>query len=160
MVEYFPHNYHSRHDPKLQRVMRYHGLEGVGLYWCLVEYLYEQGGKIPKDHIEDIAFELKVECERIANALRTYGLFYETENEYGSKHADTCIELRKNKSIKATQSADKRWGYANAMRTQCDGNANAMRTQCDGNAIKVKKRKENIYMSEFETFWFSLHWRV
>lgn len=143
MKEYFPHNYHARHDPKLQKVFRLLGLQGIGIYWCLVEILYEENGEILDDTIEGIAFALRLECECIATILRDYELFYRTEKGYRSYHADECIKIREQKSKKGSQAAEKRWGYANALPLQCKPNA-----------IKVKERKkENTYTDEFESFW-------
>ena len=43
---YFPHDYHARHDPKLERLRMKYGCVTDGVYWCLVEMMYEQGGYI------------------------------------------------------------------------------------------------------------------
>ena len=44
---YFQHDYNARNDPKIIKLMRVHGLAGVGAYWCIVEQLYQNGGKLP-----------------------------------------------------------------------------------------------------------------
>ncbi|MFA5392055.1 MAG: Lin1244/Lin1753 domain-containing protein, partial [Candidatus Omnitrophota bacterium] len=41
---YFPHDYHARHDPKLERLRIEMGPVSDGIFWNLVEMLYEQGG--------------------------------------------------------------------------------------------------------------------
>jgi hypothetical protein len=41
---YFPHDYHARHDPKLEKAYLKHGHIAWGIYWHLIEMLYEQGG--------------------------------------------------------------------------------------------------------------------
>lgn len=41
---YFQHDYNARTDPKLQDVLIEHGAAGLGVFWCVVEQLYEQGG--------------------------------------------------------------------------------------------------------------------
>ena len=42
---YFQHDYNARNDPKLQDVLIELGVEGIGIYWCIIEQLYEQGGR-------------------------------------------------------------------------------------------------------------------
>ena len=41
---YFPHDYHARHDPKLEMLRMELGPASDGIFWNLVEMLYEQGG--------------------------------------------------------------------------------------------------------------------
>ena len=47
--DYFSHDYHSRDH--LRDVRKDFGLEGYGLYWCIVEILHEQGGSIKETDI-------------------------------------------------------------------------------------------------------------
>jgi hypothetical protein len=41
---YFPHDFHARHDPKLERLRMEIGPISDGIFWDLVEMLYEEGG--------------------------------------------------------------------------------------------------------------------
>ena len=43
---YFQHDYNARTDPKLQDVLIEHGAAGLGVFWCVVEQLYEQGVRL------------------------------------------------------------------------------------------------------------------
>ena len=63
---YFSHDYNSRNDPKLQEVIRQCKLEGLAIFWCLVEMMYEQGGKLMISLCDSYAFALHTE----ANILR------------------------------------------------------------------------------------------
>ncbi len=56
--QYFPHDYGAR--AKLADMRIDFGLEGVGFYWCLVEYLHEEGGSIKESRIKGIAYELRI----------------------------------------------------------------------------------------------------
>ena len=53
---YFQHDYNARNDPKLQDVLIDLGVEGIGVFWCIIEQLYEQGGKLPLRSCKSIAF--------------------------------------------------------------------------------------------------------
>ncbi len=128
---YFPHDYHARHDPKVDKLFMTLGYEGIGIYWCLIEMLYEQGGYLQFKDLILYARQDKSLCERITMVVRDFGLFKEKGDRFWS---DSCIKRLAyitEKSSKAAQSAHIRW------------DANAMPTHSDGNAIKEKKGKES-----------------
>lgn len=135
MKEYFSHDYFSRNDPKLVKLRMDLGFEGIGIYWALVEIMYEQGGHINKSEIESIAFELRLKCERIAKVLQSHDLFYLSDEKYFSESVNKRLNFRLEKSEKARKSANIKWDKVKNQ--QLD--ANAMRTLCDGNAIKGKE---------------------
>ena len=143
--EYFSHDYNARNDRKLVKLRMGLGLEGVGIYWCIIEMLYENGGKVNLSEIERISFELGVPCERITDVLRNYELFRFKGEVFHSVSVSERLEKRKAKSDKARDSAVSRWNRAK------EGDANALRTHCDGNANKSKDKgivKEEIYKEE------------
>lgn len=45
---YFSHDANAQRDPKCSALISDFGYEGYGMYWALVEIMYEQGGKIKK----------------------------------------------------------------------------------------------------------------
>ena len=69
MKEYFSHDYNARNDKKLVSLFMKHKLSGIGLYWCLVEMLYESGGEIMLSECERIAFELRIDLEMINDVI-------------------------------------------------------------------------------------------
>lgn len=128
MGEYFSHDYHARNDQKLETLLMKEGLAGLGLYWCIVEMLYEDKGYIMLSQCERIAYALRTQ-EDIVKRIVTGELFKNDGVRFWSTSVLNRLKMRAEKSHKAMASAKIRW------------NANAMRTQCDGNAIKVKKSK-------------------
>ena len=120
---YFSHDYNARNDRKMQRLIMKQGVEGVGIFWCIVEMLYEEGGSMLLSECERIAFELRTDCERINFVLLESELFENDGKTFWSNSVLDRINKRKEKSVKAKESADKRWAYANALRLECDGNA-------------------------------------
>ena len=136
MKEYFPHDYHSRNDRKLVNLRMKMGLGGIGLYWCIVEMLYENNGAIGLSEIERIAFELGTESDRITELLKGFELFQFYDEVFYSPSVNERLKKREEKSEKARESAEARWGRA----TQKD--ADAFPTHPSRNAIKEKKRKE------------------
>ena len=137
MKEYFSHDYQARNHQSLVKLRMNLGMEGLGIYWCIVEMLYENNGKVRLDEIETIAFELRTDSERIGDVLKKFGLFLFRSDYFYSESVNKRLRLRDEKSDKAKESALKRWN------TPDKGDANALRTDSDGNAIKVNKSKVN-----------------
>ena len=137
MKEYFSHDYNARNDQSLVKLRMKLSMEGLGLYWCLIEMLYENNGKIKLDEIETISFELRTDSERIADVLKNYELFKFRQDYFYSESVNKRLKLRKEKSDKARASAVSRWNKDDKT------DANALRTQSERNAIKVKKSKVN-----------------
>lgn len=133
MTQYFSHDYNSRNDTKIQKIWASMGLEGVGLYWCLVEKLYESHGYIMRSDCEGIAFEMRTQCEKVIAILNS-DLFENDEEKYWSESALRRLEQRNEKGEKARKNAEKRWNKQK--------NANALQTECKGNANKEKETKE------------------
>jgi len=72
---YFSHDYHARTDGKLIKVMMKQGISGIGIYWCLIEMLYENEGSISINEYERIAFELRTNIESITSVIHDFALF-------------------------------------------------------------------------------------
>ncbi|HEX8660070.1 MAG TPA: DUF4373 domain-containing protein [Hymenobacter sp.] len=123
MKNFFSHDEGARNDPKLIKVLMRLGQEGKGVYWDLVEMLYEQSGYLLLSECESYAFALRTKCELIDALIRDFGLFETDEEKFWSNSVLKRLDLRYAKSAKAAESAAKRWENANAMRTHSDGNA-------------------------------------
>lgn len=121
--EFFSHDLHGRNDGKLQRVLMKHGLKGIGAFWCIVEMLYENEGVLMRTECERIAFELRVDCDFILSMIDDFDLFQNDGDVFYSKSVLNRLETINAKRDKAKKSAEIRWGYANALRTQSEGNA-------------------------------------
>ena len=127
---YFPHDYHARHDPKLEKLRMTMGCEGVGIYWCLVEMLYEEGGTLKLDDIEIHAKILNTTQENLARAIHDFDLFQKNSTHF---YSNTLIKRLKHinaKRMKARISA------------KFSHSANAQRTHSERSAIKESKGKE------------------
>lgn len=127
---YFSHDYNSRSDKELVKVIMKMGMNGIGIYWCMVEMLYEEGGYLMRTEYERIAFELRSHIDSITQLVETFKLFKYDDEKFWSESVLNRIDKRNSKSIKARESANLRWENANAMRSHSDGNA-------------IKERKEN-----------------
>ncbi len=130
---YFSHDYNTRNDSKIKKLLSVHGYIGYGFFWALIEDLYNNANALPT-HYDSIAFDLRTTKDIIMSIINDFGLFIiDEKNEiFYSNSIKNRLENRNNKSIKARESAFKRWN-----------NANALPTQCDSNAIKESKVKES-----------------
>jgi hypothetical protein len=141
MKEYFSHDLKARNDRKMVRLVMAHGMTGIGVYWCIVEMLYEEEGRLMRSECERIAFELRVDCDLVESVIADFDLFEFTENEFWSTSVDRRIKAQIQVSNGAKKAAQSRWQkFKNQEVT--DENANAMRTHTNRNANKEKKSKE------------------
>lgn len=137
---YFPHDYNARGDERIVALLMKRGWEGYGLYWAVVEKLYEAGGRLLPAY-DSLGYELRVEPDCVKSLVEGFDLFYMKDGKFGSTSVDRRLEERRQKSEKARKSAERR-DYANAMRTHSERNANAMLER------KGKERKETVPDSE------------
>lgn len=98
---YFQHDYNARNDPKIQRLIMNCGVSGVGIYWCVVEMLYEQGGKLPIEDIEVIAYNLHIEKTTLEEVVFGLNLFVFDDTHFWSERALEVLEEREH--FKTTQ---------------------------------------------------------
>ena len=129
---YFSHDYNARTDSKIKRLIAKHGMTGYGIYWAIVEDLYQNANALPTDY-ESIAFDIRSNKKTIESIVNDFELFQMNGEVFGSNSVQRRLDERSEKSQKAKDSANKRW----------DKNANALQTQSEGNAIKGKERKVN-----------------
>lgn len=112
------------------------GMAGVGIYWCLVEMLYEEGGYMLHTEYENVGFELRVKPETIRRIVCTYELFSLDGEKFWSESALKRLEKRNSLSGKNKEIALEGW----KRRKQY---ANALPTHSDRNALKERKGKES-----------------
>lgn len=135
---YFSHDYNARNDGKIKRLLSKHGYLGYGLFWAIIEDLYNNANALQLD-CDSISFDLRTTPEIIKSIICDFDLFIIEGNQFGSLSIQKRIDERNSKSIKARESAEKRWGKKKE-------DANALPSQSEPNAIKesiVKENKEN-----------------
>ena len=147
---YFSHDYNARNDEKIKRLIRKHGMQGYGVFWSIVEDLYNNANALRLDY-EGIAYDLRSDSEIVASVINDFDLFVLNRDFFGSNSVQQRLDQRNMKSESARKSASYRWDNANAMQTQSDSNAKKERK---GKEIKGKeskiKYKHNVLLSEIE----------
>ena len=148
---YFAHDYNARNDPKLQNVLFDLGVEGIGVFWCIIEQLYEQGGKLPLHYCKSIAFALHVDFKCVERLVNDYGLFKNDGENMWSESVLNRLNRRSEVSEKRKLAALARWrqGIENQSQTQAPAsyrqvseNASVMQMQSNSNANAEHKGKE------------------
>ncbi len=119
---YFSHDQNARGDEKIIPLLRSHGWGGYGLYWALVEKLYEDHGSIVAD-FDMLAFDLRTESKLLEAIATKFDLFYMKGGRLRSRSVDRRLAERQARVESARASANARWGNADAMRTHCEPNA-------------------------------------
>ena len=83
---YFRHDWGARNDPKMLRLVRIKGAVAKAIYWDLIEILYEEGGELPIEFIEDVTFFNHLDDLEIArHIVFESGLFSYNETHFWSE---------------------------------------------------------------------------
>ena len=106
---YFSHDYNCRNDEKIKRLLRKHGMSGYGIFWSIVEDLYNNSNQLMLDY-EGISYDLRSEIDTIKSIINDFDLFMIEDNMFGSKSIENRIQERSEKSSKARKSALSKWG--------------------------------------------------
>ena len=128
---YFSHDYNARNDEKIKELIFKHGMAGYGIYWSIIEELYQNTNVLHLNY-ERIAFELRIEYDIVKSIIKDFDLFQLSDQGFSSLSVQKRLDERENKSEKARLSVNKRWS-----------DTNVLRTKYDSNTIKERKVKEN-----------------
>ena len=131
---YFSHDYNARNDVKIKKLLRQHGMLGYGIFWAIVEDLYNNANALHLD-CESIAFDLRADYEVVKSVIFDFELFEIKDVIFASTSVQRRLDERNQKSVKARLSALSRWDKS-------DSNANALQSESDSYAIKERKGKE------------------
>ena len=142
---YFSHDYNTRSDMKIQRLITKKGYLGYGLFWALIENLYNNANALPLEY-DVIAFDLRTDEDTIKCLINDFDLFIIKDGYFGSNSVQRRLDERNLKSEKARESALNRWKKPKE-------DASALPTQSDSNAINESKGKESkeLFLLEKET---------
>jgi Domain of unknown function (DUF4373) len=150
---YFPHYSNARNDVKLLKLRRVLGLEGYGIYFCLLEILRDQTDfRYPLSALSELEFELRVPKEKISTVIMDYGLFDVDKVGFFSPKLIQYLMPYIEKTERARFAANKRWSDANA-------HANALHLDMQGEERREEEKKEEenkadvLIWPTFEDFW-------
>ena len=130
---FFKHDLYARNDTKLLRLRMTHGLEGIGAYWCLVEMMYEQGGKILLEDLDIILFQTQI-SEELVKSMTEIGLFDNNGACLTCPRIIEAIEDRESIREKRRDAVNKRWHKADT---------NVLQMNSDADTSVIQRREDN-----------------
>lgn len=107
---WFRHDFNARNNPKLLKLKMKMNMEGVGIYWSLIETLYELNGYLKEDDLEAFCFNEHIEMEKVKQVLNLANFQYDKIKGYYSNGVLERINQREEYCAKQKEKADKRWG--------------------------------------------------
>lgn len=130
------------------------GAEGYGIFFMLIERLREEEGYKSTIDYDTLAFDLRVDAEKVKQVVEDYDLFKFTEDgkyfysdSFNERMEMMDVRAQQRKS-KAKKAAEARWNKqsedtsnAQALPKQCSSNAQALLNHA--NKIKLNKIKLN-----------------
>lgn len=105
---YFSHDYTSRADEKIKRLIYKYGMEGYGVYWCIIEDLYQNDNKLNRDY-DMYSYYLGCTPTLYKSIVESFDLFVLTDNSFSSISIQRRLDKRQEKSNIAREKANKRW---------------------------------------------------
>ena len=136
---YFSHDYNTRNDFKIKKMIMKLGYTAYGVYRGLIEDLYNNDNSIRFD-LELLAYDFRVEESIINSIINDFDLFTVNDGVLSSESIARRLELRDARSEKARKSVAKRWSKNN------DINTNVIRKDTnvsERNTLKESKVKES-----------------
>jgi hypothetical protein len=132
---YFSHDYSARSDEKIKELIYTHGCLGYGVYWFLIEDLYNNTNVLRTDY-KRISHELRVEEKIVKSIINDFDLFVIKDDNFSSLSVGKRLLAREQKSAKAKESISNRWNKSKP-------DTNVIRTGYERNTIKESKVKES-----------------
>lgn len=143
---WFRHDVGTMNDKKMVRVLRMFGMEGIGIYWYLVEALYEADGYLSFEYLEEFAFSTHVEQEKIIKIIKNSGLFTYDKTQFWSERALKEIGIFNDKSEKARRAINKRWENVQSVTDKEDKKEQDIRTYND--SITDEQHSNNVPITQ------------
>jgi Domain of unknown function (DUF4373) len=133
---YFSHDYNARTDEKVIELLSKHGMTGYGVFWGIVESLYNNTNVLRLNY-DRIAYELHTDSKIVESVINDFGLFSIKDGFFGSVSIEHRLDERNDKSVKARQSVKKRWDKYERNTNVSKNNTNVSKNDT------IKERKGN-----------------
>ena len=115
-LPYITHDLGARNDPKLMDLQMEMGGQGLAIFWCIVEMLWENDGYIPAN-FKSIAFSLRwCKPSEVEKVVTGFGLFEIEDGRLFSRSALERIAYKRDRISEASERGRKaieaRWNKA------------------------------------------------
>ena len=109
MSEYINHKISNRSEYVFRKLIERKGAAAYGVYWYILEELYESGGKMLFEEIEPISKVLCVRKDFVVSIIKSFSLFQYDSESFWSDEVIEQIEKRQKIKDKRKEAANKRW---------------------------------------------------
>mgnify|MGYP003149084180 CR=1 FL=1 len=164
---YFSHDSNARNDQRIIKLRRKYGAEGVGIYWMIIEILREQEDYtlgLDDDTIENIAYDLRVEQEKLEDIILHFDLFKRDKGEEDycyiysrslKRRMERADLIRQKRSYAGQMSGKSRAVDKQNRDTSSTDDKHKLNIKGKEKKVKESKEKENNIQSlyVFEEFW-------
>lgn len=149
---YFSHDANARQDEKILMMLSEHGWEGYGIYWALVEMMFESGETVlTHSKVKGISFSYNIDITLLQSVINTCieeQLFISDGERFWSeslkKRKSKYHELKTKKSDAGKKGMAKRWSNQDSDNTVItDDNTSYNTVITKDNKGKEKKGKES-----------------
>ncbi len=122
MKEYIKHDYGASRDQSIQLLMLQHGAKAYGLYWIIVEAMYENCGTVAEAVLKNVVAMSKVRNGMsVFDTMLELGLFQVCEGGYTSKRV--LVALSERNKLSEIRSNAAKVKHANAEQTESKSSA-------------------------------------
>ena len=159
-VYYFSHDCNARNDEKILMLRAEHGWEGYGLFWALVEMMFESKETcLHHSKIKGIAVSYNIDITLLQSVINTAiseGLFVSDGETFWSeslrRRKAAFHELKEKRSKAGKKGMESRWGKPK--NTEPDNSVITKNNK--GKESKGKEMKENNIYKDIFDYWISL----
>lgn len=109
MSEYINHKISNRSEYVFRKLIERKGAAAYGVYWYILEELYESGGKMLFEEIEPISKVLCIRKDFVVSVIKSFSLFQYDSESFWSDEVIEQIEKRQKIKDKRKEAANKRW---------------------------------------------------
>lgn len=107
---YFSHDYTASDDVKILFLRQSLGMEGVGIFWYIIERMAQAGGRLPLKIIPVLSMQMQVTETKVQGVVNNFDLFEVQDPDFFSRRLMETIDLRKTLQESGVKGAAKRWG--------------------------------------------------
>lgn len=163
---YFSHDANARNDEKILMLRAEHGMEGYGIYWALLEMMFESADtKLFHNKIRGMAVSYNIDItllQSVINVAITEGLFVSDGEKFWSesliRRKDKFHDSKRKRSEAGKKGMEKRWGNKQKDNNVITNDNDVITKNNKGKESKGKESKEVIISSpneeEFDPYIF------
>ena len=154
-MKFFPHYINAQRDVKIIKLKRAHKMEGYGIYWALLEMIYESPKRAIERDYETLATLLDCDAGLLRSVVDDFGLFEIDEkreifySESAKRYTNEYDSKKNQRSEQCRQAALKMW----AKKRVVDNGADSTIKSDDAPSFKntnrqVKSRRDDVKRAE------------